>query len=77
MFSPNFTKSGMDGGEGGCDLGGGEGQAMILTVSLKFPSSREIQDFFRISIILARPSMIDIILKQLPACIPAVGEKDL
>jgi hypothetical protein len=29
-FSPNFTKFWMDGGESDSDLGGGEGQAIIL-----------------------------------------------
>ena len=30
LFSHDFTKSWTDGGEIGCDLGGGESQAMIL-----------------------------------------------
>ena len=38
-FSHNFTKSGMDGGESGCDLDGGEGQVMFLTVLDSFPSA--------------------------------------
>ena len=37
-FSHNFTKSGMDGDESGCDLDGGEGQVMFLTVLDGFPS---------------------------------------
>ena len=39
-FSHNFTKSGMDGGESGCDLDGGEGQAMILTVLDRYHPGR-------------------------------------
>ena len=53
-FSRNLTKSGMNGSESGCDLGGGEGQAMMLAELLKFSFLQGIQGFWRKSMELEK-----------------------